>query len=74
MTYDFVGATPRRAFFSDVTCLINCPAAGEALPVGAGPFKLIAYDPSASYQTCALARNEYYWDDVPEIDLSLIHI
>ena len=68
MTYDFVGATPRRAFFSDVTCLINCPAAGEALPVGAGPLKLVAYDPSASYQTCALARNEHYWDDVPEID------
>ena len=54
--------------FGDIRGAVGLPLPAEALPVGAGPFKLVAFDPSASYQTCALARNEHYWEEVPEID------
>lgn len=54
--------------FGDIRSAVGLPLPDEALPVGAGPFKLIAYDPSTEYQTCTLARNAHYWDVVPEID------
>lgn len=54
--------------FGDIRGAVGLPLPDEALPVGAGPFKLISYDPSAEYQTCAIARNEHYWDAVPRID------
>ncbi len=38
------------------------------LPVGAGPFQLIAYAHNVDYDdTCAIARNENYWDGAPQL-------
>lgn len=38
------------------------------LPVGAGPFKLVTYDPEHVSTRCYLVRNEYYWREPPKID------
>ena len=40
----------------------------EALPIGAGPFKLIKYNPTAERERCVIARNDLYWDGAPEIE------
>ena len=42
--------------------------APNELPVGAGPFRLIAYTPDAYFETCAIARNENYWDTPPQLE------
>ena len=43
-------------------------AFSSALPVGAGPFKLVSYNPTGSPPVCVLARNEHYWDDPARLD------
>ncbi len=40
----------------------------DALPVGSGPFRLIAYSPAAEYETCAIARNEFYWEGTSRLE------
>ncbi len=45
----------------------NRPLTSEALPVGAGPFKLISYQTDAEIESCAIAPNSFYWDRAPEI-------